>query len=34
VLLTKGVRNDDFDRFVERIMEQAEALYRDWPVAA
>ncbi len=34
VLRHKGVRAEDFDRFVERIMAQAEALYAEWPVAA
>jgi len=34
VLRRREVRADDFDPLVERIMEQAEALYADWPVAA
>ena len=28
------VQPDDFDRFLQFIMEQAEALYADWPLAA
>ncbi len=34
VLRKRDVRAEDFDPLVERIMEQAEALYADWPVAA
>jgi type I restriction enzyme R subunit len=34
VLRAKGVRAEDFDRFVHQIMEQAEALFSDWPLAA
>ncbi len=34
VLRKREVRAEDFDPLVERIMEQAEALYADWPVAA
>ena len=33
-LRARGVRAEDFDRFVERIMAQAEVLYGDWPLAA
>lgn len=34
VLRAKGVQPEDFDRFVQKIMEQAEAVFRDWPLAA
>jgi hypothetical protein len=34
VLRKNKVRAEDLDRFVEVIVEQAEALYRDWPRAA
>jgi type I restriction enzyme, R subunit len=34
VLRAKGVRAEDFDLFVHQIMEQAEALFGDWPLAA
>ncbi len=34
VLRKRNVRTEDFDQLVERIMEQAEALYADWPLAA
>jgi type I restriction enzyme R subunit len=34
VLRKRNVRAEDFDPLVERIMEQAEALYSDWPAAA
>lgn len=34
VLRRKDVREEDFDRFIQRFMEQAEALYADWPLAA
>ena len=34
VLRKRDVRAEEFDPLVERIMEQAEALYADWPVAA
>ena len=34
VLRTRGVRAEDFDYVVDKLMEQAEVLYRDWPLAA
>lgn len=34
VLRQRGVKAEDFDPFVERLMAQAEALYADWPIAA
>lgn len=34
VLRKRDVRAEDFDPLVERIMEQAEALYTNWPLAA
>ena len=34
VLRRQGVREEDFDPFIERIMEQAEAIYANWPEAA
>jgi type I restriction enzyme R subunit len=34
VLRMRAVRREDFDYLIERIMEQAAALYADWPVAA
>src|SRR5262249_6222361 len=34
VLRRRGVREEDFDPFLERIMQQAEAIYADWPQAA
>ena len=34
VLRKREVRAEDFDPLVERIMEQAEALYANWSVAA
>ena len=34
VLRANDVRAADLDRFVSAVMAQAEALYRDWPVAA
>src|SRR6056297_249336 len=34
VLRTKGIKPDDFDQFVSYIMDQAEALWADWPMAA
>lgn len=34
VLRTRQVRREDFDYLIERIMEQAAALYADWPLAA
>jgi len=34
VLRARDVRREDFDFLVERIMEQAAALYARWPVAA
>ena len=34
VLRREGVREEDFDPFITRFMEQAQALYADWPLAA
>jgi type I restriction enzyme, R subunit len=34
ILRNREVRAEDFDRFVSAIMEQAEALYGDWPLVA
>jgi type I restriction enzyme R subunit len=34
VLRKRGVKEEHFDPFLERIMEQAEAIYASWPVAA
>jgi type I restriction enzyme R subunit len=34
VLRTREVRREHFDFLIERIMEQAAALYADWPLAA
>lgn len=34
VLRTRGVKAEDLDPFTAAIMEQAEALYADWPIAA
>jgi type I site-specific restriction-modification system R (restriction) subunit len=34
VLRKRGVKDEHFDVFLERIMEQAEAIYATWPVAA
>jgi type I restriction enzyme R subunit len=34
VLRRRSVREEDFDAFLDRIMEQAEAIYAAWPVAA
>lgn len=34
VLRKRDVREEDFDPFIQRFMEQAEALYADWPLAA
>jgi len=34
VLRARAVRREDFDFQVERIMEQAAALYARWPAAA
>jgi type I restriction enzyme R subunit len=34
VLRTRQVRREHFDFLIERIMEQAAALYADWPLAA
>ena len=34
VLRTKGVKASDFDQLVSYIMDQAEALWADWPIAA
>jgi type I restriction enzyme R subunit len=34
VLRSRGVKAEDLEPFTAAIMEQAEALYRDWPLAA
>jgi hypothetical protein len=34
VLRRPGVSEEHFDVFIERIMEQAEAIYARWPIAA
>ncbi len=34
VLARKGVKEEDFEPFLKRFIEQAEALYENWPVAA
>ncbi len=34
VLRKRGVKEEHYDIFVERIMEQAEAIYAEWPLAA
>jgi type I restriction enzyme R subunit len=34
VLRKKGIKASDFDQFVSSIMDQAEALWADWPIAA
>ncbi len=34
VLRRPGVKEEHFDAFLERIMEQVEAIYARWPVAA
>ncbi|HMC60289.1 MAG TPA: type I restriction enzyme endonuclease domain-containing protein [Candidatus Solibacter sp.] len=34
VLRMREVRREHFDFLIERIMEQAAALYADWPLAA
>jgi type I restriction enzyme, R subunit len=34
VLRRQGVREEDFDPFLEQILQQAEALYAKWPIAA
>jgi type I restriction enzyme R subunit len=34
VLRRNDVREEDFDPFIHRFMEQAQALYADWPLAA
>lgn len=34
VLLRRGVREDDFEPFLARLIQQAEALYANWPSAA
>ena len=34
VLQRRSVRAEDFEPFVQAFMEQAEALYSDWPTAA
>jgi type I restriction enzyme R subunit len=33
-LRNRGVRPEDFDRFVDAVMEQAETSFADWPLAA
>src|SRR5262249_7647928 len=32
VLRRRGIREEDFDPLLERIMQQAEAIYADWPL--
>lgn len=34
VLRKRNVREQDFDPFIDRIMEQAEAIFKEWPQAA
>jgi type I restriction enzyme, R subunit len=34
VLRRRNIKAEDFDQFLTFIMEQAEALYADWPLAA
>ena len=34
VLRRRGLREADFDPFIERFMQQAEAQYADWPLVA
>jgi len=34
VLRQRNVKAEDFDQFLNFVMAQAEALYRDWPLAA
>lgn len=34
VLIRRGVREEDFEPFLARFIQQAEALYANWPVAA
>lgn len=34
VLRKRGVKAEDLEGFVAAVMEQAEASFRDWPVAA
>ena len=34
VLRKRKVKASDFDPFIESFLEQSEALYKDWPVAA
>lgn len=34
VLRRRNVKEEDFDPFLDRIIQQAEALYADWPLAA
>jgi type I restriction enzyme R subunit len=34
VLRRRGVHDADFDPFIERFMQQAEAQYADWPLVA
>ena len=34
VLRAREVRREDFDYLIERVMEQAVALYASWPLAA
>ena len=34
VLRKRGVREADFEPFIERFMQQAEAQYAEWPLVA
>ena len=34
VLRRKGIKAEQFDFILNRVMEQAEALYEDWPMFA
>lgn len=34
VLLKRGIRPDDFDTILPFVMKQAEASFRNWPLAA
>ncbi len=34
VLRTRAVRPEDLEAFLDRFMEQAEAIYAEWPLAA
>ena len=34
VLRKRGVKSEDIEGFVSAVMEQAEASFRDWPIAA